>query len=214
MKSIRLDSQTGYLRIRNFFPFWITSGITFTTYHQSSACASPRNQVDYDRKACQWLTPPILADKGKQTVLDFVPLAGPGRKMTYGNRQTDFIGQFLQLPFPQTSPYAITAAGVRSNQQIACVRIHSSPHCPERTLKHPKTFAGPAQRRLRIASGSGFHQRIHVRQQTRFVLNQSLSTTAKPSASRIVPASATFSEFSESSPNGRKCTGRNFPDTS
>jgi hypothetical protein len=341
MKLIRLDSQTGYLRIRNLFPFWIVSGIKFTTYHQSSTCTSPRNQVDYNRKACQWLTPPILADKGKQTVLDFVPFAGSRRKVTYGNRQTNFVGQFLQLPFPQTSPYTIAAARVRSNQQIACVRIYSlphcfppsadtvhrkrggvvvdthayptfvprqivypvrdslafrryqkivypdppwiplrtpflpcileisnqffllrinrnhrlgtcllsaylpvnvlelciavrmlfaffgflirlkavsclpqqhrncritdrMPHCPERTLKHPKTFASPAQRRLRIASGSGFHQRIQVRQQTGFVLNQSLSTAARPSASRIVPASATFFEFSESSPNGRK----------
>jgi hypothetical protein len=77
-------------------------------------------------------------------------------------------------------------------------------HCPKRTLECPKTFASPAQRRLWIAARSRLHQRIQVCHQTRFVLNQSLSAAAKSSTPRIVPPSATFPEFAESSPNGRK----------
>src|ERR1700722_15698893 len=56
----------------------------------------------HDRlETSQRFAPPVLANVGKETMLDPVPLAGAGRKMTDDDPQAGLVGQFLQLQFPK-----------------------------------------------------------------------------------------------------------------
>ena len=43
---------------------------------------------------------PVRGDERKETVLDFVPLAGPRREMAYGNGQPCLVSHLLQFQFP------------------------------------------------------------------------------------------------------------------
>jgi hypothetical protein len=49
-------------------------------------------------------------------VLNLVPFAGTGRKMTNRQAQAGSIRQFLQLELPQSQPPAIAAPAVSRNQ--------------------------------------------------------------------------------------------------
>jgi hypothetical protein len=59
------------------------------------------NQVHDHFVANQRFATPVLAKVREQTMLDLVPLAGARRQMTYGDRQTGFVGQLLEFDFPQ-----------------------------------------------------------------------------------------------------------------
>jgi hypothetical protein len=61
-------------------------------------------------------------------MLDFVPFAGSGWKMAYGNRQSRFITEFLQFNFLQPCPGAITAPAVRGNEQLFRFGINFAAH--------------------------------------------------------------------------------------
>ncbi len=41
------------------------------------------------------LATPVLGDEREQAVLDLVPLAGPRRQMTDGDRESDFVDEAL-----------------------------------------------------------------------------------------------------------------------
>src|SRR6266516_6302183 len=58
------------------------------------------HQLQDHRVAGQWLAAPVLADPGKETMLDLVPFACSRRHVADGDRQAGFIRQLLQLPFP------------------------------------------------------------------------------------------------------------------
>src|ERR1700674_1690737 len=49
-------------------------------------------------------------------MLNLVPLAGPGRKMTDRDREADLIGKRLQREFPQAQTPAVAAAAVGRDQ--------------------------------------------------------------------------------------------------
>ena len=91
------------------------------------------DQIDDHRETHERLATPGAADGGEEPMLDLVPLAGPGREVTDGDRQARAIGQPLQFPLPQAHARAIAAAGVGRDEQRACAPI-----------------AGPARRRLWI----------------------------------------------------------------
>ena len=63
-----------------------------------------RDQIDNFFMANEWLPPPILTNKRKQAMLDFVTFTGPGWKMANRNRQSRFVTEFLHFYFPQ--PYS------------------------------------------------------------------------------------------------------------
>jgi len=63
--------------------------------------------------AHQRFAAPVLRDEGKQTKLDFVPFAGSGREVADRDLQPGFVGQFLQLQFPQPPSRSVAASTVR-----------------------------------------------------------------------------------------------------
>src|SRR6516162_2079875 len=76
-----------------------------------------RDQLDNHAITDEGLGAPILADEGKQPVLDFVPLAGAGRQVADRDVETELVGQLLQFVFPQADPRAVAAAAVGGDQQ-------------------------------------------------------------------------------------------------
>ena len=59
-------------------------------------------------------------------MLDLVPFAGAGRKVTDLNAQCGLIGEFLQLQLPQPQPPPVTATAVGRNQDRFRMRINAS----------------------------------------------------------------------------------------
>ena len=62
---------------------------------QASLARRMTNQIDDHIQTRQRLPLPVHRDMVEQPVLNFVPLARAGRKMTDMNRQTAFIRKFL-----------------------------------------------------------------------------------------------------------------------
>src|SRR5262252_11221484 len=60
-----------------------------------------RDQLDNHPIADKGLGTPVLADEGEQAVFDLVPLAGAGRQVADHDVEAEFVGQLLQLAFPQ-----------------------------------------------------------------------------------------------------------------
>jgi hypothetical protein len=60
------------------------------------------DQLDDDLMADERFSAPVFGDEREQTMLGLVPLAGTGRQVTHGDRNTEFVGEFLKLPLPQT----------------------------------------------------------------------------------------------------------------
>jgi hypothetical protein len=58
------------------------------------------DQWDDDLVSDQWLAAPVHGDEGEQAMLDFIPLAGPGRQMGHCDFQAGLIGKPLQLALP------------------------------------------------------------------------------------------------------------------
>ena len=80
--------------------FWVRIGIQLRSHLQALLGRCCCDQVDDDLMADQGLAPPVEADVREQSMFDFVPLAGPRREMADPDRDSEFIGESLQLQFP------------------------------------------------------------------------------------------------------------------
>src|SRR5215469_14819757 len=116
MERVFLESEFGHLLVGNLDPRWIGIRVQGALDLHTGFRGGGGYQMNDDRVADQRLAPPVLTDEGKQTVFDFVPLAGPGWKVTNRNFQAALIRQLLQFPLPQPYPRAIAAAGICRNQ--------------------------------------------------------------------------------------------------
>src|SRR5258708_5880395 len=102
MKQIWLKGQSSHLFIRHFETSGIDVGIELALHCQSRFGGGCSDQLEDHSIAHQWRPAPVLADPGKQTMLNFVPFAGSWRKMANVDAKANLIGQLLQFPFPQT----------------------------------------------------------------------------------------------------------------
>jgi len=75
------------------------------------------DELDNDLITRQWSSFPVDGDKGKESVLDLVPLGGAGKKMADRDGQIGLVGQFLQLDFPQPEPITIATSVIGGNEQ-------------------------------------------------------------------------------------------------
>src|SRR5262249_10424108 len=116
MERVFLESEFGHLLVGNLDPRRIGIRVQGTLDLQTGFGRGGGDQIDDALVADQRLASPVLTDKGKQTVFDFVPLVGPWWKVTNRNFQAGLIRELLQFPLPQPYTCTIAAAGICRNQ--------------------------------------------------------------------------------------------------
>jgi hypothetical protein len=71
---------------------------------------------------------PVLSDMAEHAVLDLVPLAGAGRKVTDLDRHLQPLRQVLQRHLPQAGPAGVAAAPVCGDQELRCMGVAPGAH--------------------------------------------------------------------------------------
>ena len=95
---------------------WVGFCVQFGMDPESGGGGRRGDEADNGFKTAQRFPAPVLADEGKEPVLDLVPLAGARREMADNDSQACFVGQFLQLEFPKPEPGAIAASRVSRDE--------------------------------------------------------------------------------------------------
>src|ERR1700730_7533176 len=95
----------------------VLAGVEFTAHSEAGFGGSGRNQLDDHPIADERLGAPVLADKGKEAVLDLVPLAGAGGQGADHDVEPEFVSQLLHLAFPQPPSRAVAAPAIGGDQQ-------------------------------------------------------------------------------------------------
>src|ERR1700690_3288499 len=101
MKGVWQNGECRHLGIRHLPTGWVGSGVELALDRESGLGGGRRDQLEDDRVALEGFAAPVLTDPGKQTMLDFVPFAGPRRQMADHDRQARRISELLEFPFPQ-----------------------------------------------------------------------------------------------------------------
>lgn len=83
------------LGVGDFDSFFVGGVIDCGTDTQPLLGCGCSDKVDDHFMAYQWLTPPVQTNKRKQSVFDFVPLAGGGREVAHSDYQAKFVGELL-----------------------------------------------------------------------------------------------------------------------
>src|ERR1700730_13771584 len=113
----------GHVCIRYDNAARVLAGVEFTAHSEAGFGGSGRNQLEDHPIDDEWLGAPVLADKGKEPLLDLVPLAGAGRQVADHDVEAEFVSQLLQLAFPQPHPRAVAAPAIGGDQQSGCLGI-------------------------------------------------------------------------------------------
>src|SRR2546425_1216577 len=87
MEAMRYKVECGHLSICDGLGFRVDSAIELTPHAEPGRGTGGANEIDDHRETHQRLATPVGADVGKEPMLDLVPLAGPGRQVTDGDRQ-------------------------------------------------------------------------------------------------------------------------------
>src|SRR3984893_12219327 len=117
------DVDSGHLSIRYDNAAGVLAGVELAAHSEAGFGGSSRDQLDDHAIADEWLGAPVLADERGEAVLDFVLLAGAGRREGDDNIEAEFVGQLLHLAFPQPPPRAVAAAAIGGDQQSGCLGI-------------------------------------------------------------------------------------------
>src|SRR6266404_9059152 len=104
------DVDSGHVGIRYDNAAGVLAGVEFAAHSEAGFGGRRQDQLDYDAIADERPGAPVLADKGEEAVLDFVPLAGAGRQVANHDIEAELVGQLLQFTFPQPHPRAVAAA--------------------------------------------------------------------------------------------------------
>jgi hypothetical protein len=107
----------GHLGVGNPSPFRIGPFIEPTLNSQPRLGRGGRDQLDNDLMRHQRLAPPVLRDKGKEPMLDLVPLPGSRRQMADFDGHLPLVGESLQRHFPEPQPRAIAASTIGNDQE-------------------------------------------------------------------------------------------------
>ena len=92
---MRSHSQSCKFRIGYLDAFFITVLIECRLDSQSTSRLGIRYQVYNCLTVHQGMTPPVLRNEAEESMLDLVPFAGAGRKVTHKQRQPDLVGKLL-----------------------------------------------------------------------------------------------------------------------
>src|SRR6516165_3629154 len=132
MDLMSLDAKVLHLLVRDLDSSFVAMLIQDRFHLQPGSCPGCPNEVDNAFITPKRLSLPGQTDVRKQTMFYSIPLAGPGREMAHGNRNSDFIGQFLYVNLPGSRSAAITPSTVGADEQpprraISSPSIHFPP---------------------------------------------------------------------------------------
>src|SRR5271157_230703 len=119
MKVMRFEVERLHLFLGNLDSASVGSAIQTSFDSQPGLGRSSSNQIDDTTVVRQWPTSPICADERKQTMLDFVPFAGPRWEVTHRDRQFLLGREVLQLALPQLQAIPIATSAIGADQQTA-----------------------------------------------------------------------------------------------
>jgi hypothetical protein len=105
------------LLIAHLHPKCIAAAVQFRADPQARLRGGRPDQLDDHLMAGQRSAAPVHRDRAEQPMLDPVPLGGPWRQVTHGDRQPGLIGKPGQLRLPCPDPVAVGPAGVGTDQQ-------------------------------------------------------------------------------------------------
>ena len=117
MKLVPAEPKGGILLLADLAPLRVSFLIQPAVHFQPRTRARRADQVDYHFIRGQRYAAPIACDMAEQSMLDFIPFAGPRRIMTDLDNQSRGIGQALQLVLPEPIAIPITPATVGGDQQ-------------------------------------------------------------------------------------------------
>ena len=148
MKCVAFQVDARHLCLAHFTSRWVSAAVQSAGDFQSLRRGCSGDEMDDRFVVPHRLTAPIRRDEGKQPVLDLVPFAGAGRKMTHRNAQSCLIGKVLQFQFPQPQPPPVASAPIGRDQNRLRIRINTSAlkrHQPrmEATAKAPVSWSVP-----------------------------------------------------------------------
>jgi hypothetical protein len=112
--------------ICNLSPSGVFASIEAAGDLQSFRRGSLGDEIDDGFIVSQWLPTPIRRDEGKESVLDFVPFARAGWKMTDGKGEARFIREILQFQLPKAQPGSIAPTAVGGNHDHSRARVQAS----------------------------------------------------------------------------------------
>ncbi len=95
MEGIRSERERGHLFIGDLATRWVAVRVELTLHGQSGFGRGRRNHLQDHGVTDERLAAPILANPGKEAMLDLVPFARARRQVADGDCQPGFIGQWL-----------------------------------------------------------------------------------------------------------------------
>ena len=104
--------------VRNLNLGWIFSPIQLRFDLKPRAGSRFSNQLHNNLMTSQGATPPVHTNMGKESMLDLIPFACPGREVADRDPQACLGGKVLQFNFPQTDAVPITSPAIGTNQHI------------------------------------------------------------------------------------------------
>src|ERR1700716_2520397 len=108
MKVMRKYVDSGELGIGDFESFRIFLFVEFSAHSQARLGSRSGNEFDDCAEAAQGFAAPVDADKGKKSMLDFIPLTCSRRQVTHRDRKVQLLSQFLQFILPHQDADAIS----------------------------------------------------------------------------------------------------------
>src|SRR3974390_841675 len=128
MEIMRKKPQRCQLLLRGNFTLLIVSLVSLGFDLESLFGGRRRDQFHEDLMTDQGFSPPVLGNVAKHPVLNFVPLAGGGRKMAHVDLQPGLVTQLLQAPLPEPAARTITPAAIGGDEQLVSLRVLGLAH--------------------------------------------------------------------------------------
>src|SRR6266446_6659485 len=128
VKSCRDDLDARKLFVAHHDSGFVVAGVQGRLHHQPCFRGRMGDEIDDYLVTGQWSATPVLGNKAKEAVFDFVPFAGARWEVANLQPQAQIVSQPLQGNLPQPVAAAVTAAAVGRDHQLCRPRKPPRPH--------------------------------------------------------------------------------------